>query len=97
MDFDTLSGIHISLFLSGFLFELHVAKVHYASSQLVDAHLLLGGEAQDIKGFLWIQEHGEKTDREDRDESCRAAQREATAPSTGRCSYRTFFFGYAKQ
>lgn len=59
MDFDTLSSIHISLLLSGFLFELQVAKVHYASSQLVHAHLLLGGEAQDIKGFLWIQQHGE--------------------------------------
>lgn len=51
--FFTLSGIHISLLLSGFLFELHVAEVHYASSQLVHAHLLIMSEAQHIKGFLW--------------------------------------------
>jgi len=49
--------IHISWFLSGFLFELHVAEVHNASSQLVHTHLLLEREAQDIKGFVWTHTH----------------------------------------
>ena len=49
----TLCGVNVSLLLSGFLFELHVPKVHDASGQLVHTHLLLQSEAKDIKGFLW--------------------------------------------
>lgn len=48
----TLSGVHFSLLLSGLLLELHVAKVHDAPSQLVNTDLLLGGEAQHVKGNL---------------------------------------------
>lgn len=48
----TLSGVHFSLLLSGFLLEFHVAKVHDAPSQLINAHLLLSTEAQHVKGNL---------------------------------------------
>lgn len=80
LGFYTLGGIHFSLFLSGFLFELHVAEVHYASSQLVHAHLLLWSEAQDIEGFLRTQECSEG---EDRKEIIISAARDTTAPWTG--------------
>lgn len=64
VDFYTLSGIHISLLLSGFLFELHDAEVHYASSQLAHTHLLLRSEAQDIKYALWTHKYRGKRERE---------------------------------
>lgn len=54
----TLRGVHFSLLLSGLLLELHVAKVHDAPSQLIHADLLLGAEAQHVKGYL--QGHREK-------------------------------------
>jgi len=48
----TFSPISLGLFLSLLLLELHVAKVHDGTSQLVDAVLLLLGEAQHIERFL---------------------------------------------
>lgn len=48
----TLGGVHFSLLLSGLLLELHIAKVHDAPSQLVNSSLLLGAEAQYVKGDL---------------------------------------------
>ena len=48
----TLGGVHFSLLLSGLLLELHVAKVHDAPSQLINAHLLLSAKAQHVKGNL---------------------------------------------
>lgn len=45
----TLGGVNISLFLSWFLFEFHVAEVHYARGYFVDAHFLLSSKAENIK------------------------------------------------
>ena len=48
----TLSAIRFSLLLTLLLLELHVAMMHHSTSQLVDAHLLLSSEAQDVNSSL---------------------------------------------
>ena len=48
----TFSAVSFCLLLSLLLLELHVTKVHDGSRQLIDAVLLLLGEAQDIESFL---------------------------------------------
>lgn len=58
----TLRGVHFSLLLSGFLLELHVAKMHDSPSQLINTNLLLWAEAQHIKGDL--QGHREEKARD---------------------------------
>ena len=48
----TLCAIGLSLFLTLLLLELHVTMVEHSASHLVDAHLLLSSEAQDINSVL---------------------------------------------
>lgn len=48
----TLCGVHFSLLLSGLLLELHVAEMHDAPGQLINANLFIGTEAQHVKGNL---------------------------------------------
>lgn len=48
----TLRGVHFGLLLSSLLLEVHVAKVHDAPGQLIQADLLLGAEAQHVKSHL---------------------------------------------
>lgn len=50
--FFTLCAVRLCLLFPLLLFELHVPIMHNGTSQLVDAILLLLGEAQDIKCFL---------------------------------------------
>ena len=48
----TLGAIWLGLLLTLLLLELHVPVVHHSTSQLVDAHLFLRVEPQDVDGTL---------------------------------------------
>lgn len=69
------------MLLSGFLFELHVSKLYYASGQFVHGHLLLRSEARDIEGLLWRHKQREQSVLVTEYHN-KAVQKEATAPST---------------
>lgn len=44
----TLSAVRLRLLFPLLLLELHVPIVHHSTCQLVDGHLFLIGEAQDV-------------------------------------------------
>ena len=48
----TFSAFRFSLLLTLLLLEMHVTMMHHSTSQLVDAHLLLSIEAQDVNSSL---------------------------------------------
>ncbi len=48
----TLSAFRLSLLFPLFLLELHGSMMHHSTSQLVNAHLLICSEAQDVNGCL---------------------------------------------
>ena len=48
----TLCAFWLSLLLTLLLLEVHVAMVHNSTGKLVDAHLLISGEAQDVNSIL---------------------------------------------
>lgn len=48
----TLCAVWLCLLLSRLLLELHIPIMHHSTYQLVDADLLLSGEAEDVDGAL---------------------------------------------
>lgn len=48
----TLGAVGLRLLFPLLLLELHVPIVHHSTRQLVDGHLLLIGEAQDVRCHL---------------------------------------------
>lgn len=57
----TLGAVRLRLLFSLLLLELHVPIMQHCSRQLVDGDLLFDGEAQDVRGHLWMRDAALKT------------------------------------